>query len=684
MQIQKNIVFIVLFIIIGIIGVLVIFQNEPTKQEPEIKLQETIELKYLDRVNFGTQKGIFVYLQAKNELEPKNRTIKLFFYNKEPIKKVYLIKGIFAGAKKYSEFKEVLKKTAKNYALELEEIDLLDIDKQEDAIYILPSGVWPAKLNKDINKIITENSLFFYLGTNENISITESGQIQRGGLNLIILNSTKKIDYFFEKGLEAYENEKDINDQIKKPNFIIIKQTVDQIRDYEIFSKDLIEYSIAKEQETKIFTNNFQTTYYNAFEGLENYSWARVVVYYKDNPEYNWLKAIKNYVGQVYGPKNTNSSIASIQIILSMPENQKFNLYAQVLTDELEQYSIQKIGTYNDTQGQIWVGSIPDLKLPNSRYALIRIIDQYKRVYAFGVIKTNKYEISLKNARGEMREYCIKKDSEDYILDSIYVKKEGSDWIKIPVVSSCFAVRSNWKEGLNTIYFKIEDREFKEEWTEQPSRWRVFIEIGLPFALIFGIWYLFFRRERRNIFYLQIPEYLPIEHTDLEISKKDILGFINQIRSFEEIKKMIHEKLKNESKYVPTNESIENALIELVNKGELLKLQNYYGPKDMKKEEFEYNVILNILKEHLKQQGLVLDKDLIDNKKRRWAIVLDEKDLNLKKMADFAVFLNSEKKEEFEKKIANSLKPEHIKIKIAMLTKKLKLLSIDELKKERI
>jgi hypothetical protein len=152
--------------------------------------------------------------------------------------------------------------------------------------------------------------------------------------------------------------------------------------------------------------------------------------------------------------------------------------------------------------------------------------------------------------------------------------------------------------------------------------------------------------------------------------------------SFEQIRKLIFDKIKEEYDLAATTESIENLLLDLVKNGQLIKKADYYAPASFKEEEVEKEVIFNSIKDFLTKRGILISKNLIDSKSRVWRIVQSLEDLFKKPIPDFAVFLDEKKKNEILDQLHSNLDKNSARVLIAILSSKLKLKTVQELAKE--
>ncbi|MCM8830593.1 MAG: hypothetical protein NC918_00130 [Candidatus Omnitrophica bacterium] len=669
-KIKKILFILILIIFFVLLGVLFIpaQQQEKTTQE----IEKVIELEELSLMDFGEQQRVAVaYLKVEPQTTKKQKVIFIIFQD-YPLTKLIYVNGKWAGATKNEELKKMMKKSAQSYGFEFKEIEIEQLDKEEEGIIFIPSGVWPLQLS-DSKEKLNQKSILVYMGTNQDITIDKNGKIIKGGISQLVLNSTKQMPFF----IEAYKNE-------EKTNFIFIKSTIDQIKDFKKFSDKFFEM-ILLEQKDKIKKEEkeFSKNYLGVLKAFEDEQYA-ILLYFEDEQiQQTWIKKINTYQGRVITSKKSETGAVPLQLILKVSENQKLNFYARVLDKNLNQVYLKKVGSF-DGNGNIWIGSVPYLNLPNSKYSIIEIIDQYKRVYAKALVEGVEYNLKLVNSRGSAREYCITKDNKEYNVREILVKKEGeNEWKKIEVINSCFSISSKWKED-NKLYFKIDEFEFLDEWKTTSNRWKVFTEIGIPAAIIFLIWFIFFRKEKNNVFLLEVPEYAPLEQLEVVIDKKEILSFVDDVKKFEEIRKFLFEKVKADKGLAITTESIENVLIELSNRGELKRYSEYYAPINMPQEEFEEKVSKMSIKEFLQRNGVLLNKNMIDSKGRKWFVFNLEFEKEFKKdFPNFIVFLNEERKIKFLEKLKTLAKEEYIKILIALYTSKLKIKTVEELAKEQ-
>ncbi|MEM4158839.1 MAG: hypothetical protein QXV64_01260 [Candidatus Anstonellaceae archaeon] len=669
MKIEKKYILIaVLFFLILVILFLPTSQKKEIQEEKNIKEVKQINLKDLSEVDWGDEKAIFA--QIESDGVDKQQSVKIILYNSQPNLEIFLIRGKWAGAQKYQEFKKSLEQKSTEYGFAIKEISIEDEIYPQDSIVIIPSGVWPAVLNKDLKKYFGENSIIIYLGSRENISIDLDGKITKGGLNKIIENCTKEIPT-----IEGKKNE-------EWPKVIHIKKTIDEIENISEFIEKVYE-TILEEQKGQIFSKKISEQNASQITIITpslNATHAALLYYQEKKLDKIWIAQIKKYESKIFAQKNSEKGVISLQLSLKTFENQKVNFYLKILDKNLQQKTIKRIASF-DGSSPYWVGSIASLKLPNSRNIIIEVIDQYGREYAKALVNSPEYKIELVSKRRNIREYCVKKNDLPIEKGRIKVKKEGGEWTDIDLLNSCFAVSSEWKEGKNTVYFKIDEYEFSDEWIEEESKWKLFVFIGIPFLIIFIIWFLFFRRERGRVFYLEVPDYTEIEQQTIKIKSSEILSTITPISSFEEIKRKLIEKIKKENGFVVTTDSIENALIDLVKEGKLRNYLDYYGLASISEKEFYYKIILKTIEEFLKRNGMILNEKMIDSKGKKWAIILEKNDLKMDRVADFLVFLDDEKREEFLNELKKELNKNSAAILLAITTKKTKIFTLRQLQK---
>ena len=668
-------------IVVVLAAVFILFFLEP-KQDTQIQpsYEEKHELKDIAVVSHGGEEKylwLAVFSNSTNKsIENSQKSLKLFFYDRAPLTTIYLIEGRWAGATKYLEFKKSLA-LLKDYGFDLKTISLDDFKtKKEDAIYILPSGVWPVGLEKPLQAYLTENSILIYLGTNENILINDnSGTILKGPINPSILNLSKKegtdISFFSSEGI---------------PRILNIPTSVDQIKDFKSFSLSLLDLILTNQPGSLRFLEEkfLSTNYANllAVNGSEKYTFILLYSPYNSKlPSAYWLKELRSYPGIIMIQKNIESGIAPMQAILNVQENQKLNFYIRLLDEAYNQKDIIKFGQYNGS-GNVWVGSIAELTLPNSKFSVIEIIDQYHRIYAKTAVYSTQYSIQLVSKRANSRTYCIKKNDKDFTEPYIFVKKANGTWTKIEVANSCFSVSANWNPSGDKLYFKIGSKEFEDSWTSDSSKWSLFTYLGLPILLLFLVWHFFFRKEKSNLLYLEVPEYFYLGYNEVKINKEWLLKNIHSVMSFEQIRKLIFDKIKEEYDLAATTESIENLLLDLVKNGQLIKKADYYAPASFKEEEVEKEVIFNSIKDFLTKRGILISKNLIDSKSRVWRIVQSLEDLFKKPIPDFAVFLDEKKKNEILDQLHSNLDKNSARVLIAILSSKLKLKTVQDLAKE--
>ena len=679
MSIKLSYVLIILFVFVVIF---LLFFSEPEQNiQTQSFNEEKHELKDIALVSHGGEEKylwlvVFSNTTNKSALSSQ-KNLKLFFYDRAPLTTIYLLEGNWVGATKYSDFKKALS-AFKDYGFDLKTISLDDFKtKKEDAIYILPSGVWPATLSKTLDNYLTQNSVFLYLGTNENILLDDkSGAILKGQMNPSILNLSKKE----EKGFVFYSSE-------AHPKVLHIKQTVDQIKDFKSFSFVLLDLILIYQPGSLRFLEDkfLSTNYANllALNGSENYVF--ILLYSPSTtkaPSSYWLKQLREYPGTILIQKKVESGITPLQAILNVPENQKLNFYIRLLDDSYNEVDMLKFGQHNGS-GNVWVGSLAELSLPNSKFSVIEIIDQYKRVYAKTAIHSVNYHIYLASKRANTRTYCIKKNDKEFTEPYIFVKKANGTWTKVEVTGSCFSVSANWNPVRDSVYFKIGSKEFQDSWSSSDtSKWTLFIYVGLPILLLFLVWHFFLRKEKANLLYLEIPEYFYMGYNEVKLPKDFVLKKINSIMSFEQIRKLIFDKVKEDYGLAATTESIENLLLDLVKNGYLIKKADYYAPISFKEEEVERQVIFNSIKDFLTKKGISISKSMVDSKARIWRIVQSPEDLFKKPMPNFAVFLDQEKKNDILQKLYLKLDSGSARVLLAISSSKLKLKSIQELAKE--
>lgn len=660
--------FVIFLIVITLFLAVVLFFPTKTQEKKIEQINKVISLDELSIVDYGEdQKVAIAYLNVQPIPQKKQKAIFILYEN-FPITKIIYVDGKWAGATKNQEFKKQLKLGAQKYGFEFKEIEINELNKNEEGIVFIPSGVWPVSLSKDLGKKVNQKNILIYMGTDQNISIDEEGKIIKGGLNNLVLNATKPLGII----PQAYKNDQEIQ-------LIFIKQTIDEIRDLKSFTDNFYQMLLIQQiDKVKMNEKEFSGNYFDYIIASEKDRYA-AILYFEDNKiEQVWIRQIDTYLGRAIALKKSDSGMTPLQVILKTPENQKLNFYARVLDKNFEEKDIKKIGSFEGS-GSFWVGSLPYLKLPNSRNIIIEIMDQYKRVYAKAMIEGAEYKISLQNARGSTREYCISKNNKEYDKKTILIRKSKDEkWTAVGVVNSCFAVSSKWGEK-NVLYFKIDELEFLDEWELEKNRWRIFIELGLPAALVFLIWFIFFKKEK-NVYILQVPEYASLEQIEVEINKKDVLDFVSEVKKFEDIRKYIFEKIKAEKGVAITTESIENVLIELANKGLLKKYLDYYAPITIPQEEFEDKIVKTTIMEFLKKHGVILNKQMVDSRGRKWASLKDLE--SLKEIPDYIVFVNEERKKEYLEKLKLLQKENEIKFLIAIYIKRIKIKTVEELLKE--
>ncbi|MCX8162943.1 MAG: hypothetical protein N3D10_00095 [Candidatus Micrarchaeota archaeon] len=672
MRISKIHVFLLILVLLFFIILFIptpTAKEEKTQSQPQTEKENYPQLKEISQVDWGEEKAILAHIKLPDEKEKGPYSAKLILYLSKPNLEINLLKGKWAGANNYANFKKGLEQKASAFGFVFKELNIEDGIYPQNSIVIIPSGVWPATFSKEIKKYFGPESIVIYLGTAEDMSIDLDGKIIKGRVNKEIDGCTKPT----ETGI-GLKNE-------EWPKIIHIRKTIDEIEDLNLFINNLYE-TILEEQKEKVSSKSvLLNASKNIVSPALNSTYAAILYYKEGRLNKTWINQIKKFDGKISTAKKSETGAISLQLSLKTFEGQNVTFYLRILDKNLEQKSIKKIASF-DGSSPYWVGSLSSIKLPNSENIIIEVIDQYKREYAKALVQAPEYEIKLTSSRRDVREYCITKNKAALEKGLILVKKEGGEWTAVDIVNSCFAVSSKWNEGKNKLYFKIDEYEFVEEWEEEPSRWKAFVFIGIPFFILFIIWFLFFRRESGRVFYLEVPEQLNIEQQTIELKASQIIEFIKDVKTFDEVKKLIIEKIRKERGFVPTIESIENALGELVKKDKIRNFQDYYGTKNMKEEEFYYKIMLRTIEEFLKRNGLTLNQNLVDTKAKKWAIVVDKFELKDGQIPDFMVFLDEEKMNNYLKKLKQELNKESASLLLAINTKKTKLLTLEQLKRQ--
>jgi len=284
-------------------------------------------------------------------------------------------------------------------------------------------------------------------------------------------------------------------------------------------------------------------------------------------------------------------------------------------------------------------------------------------------------------AQGMQKKYLLTVNSERISDEFVLAKKEGTDeWTRLPVHEGEVAVASRWKEGRNTIYFMIGGDVFSHSWVQERfGAWQRVVDWGLPLLGLVLVAYFALKPGKEAYYEIRAGEIPATIAKEARIGRQELLLCAGKFEDFEGIMKKICKRLGHVSQ-----DSLEAALANLVEEGELVNYRQYFAPaKKCTQKEIVRKGMEEILRDRLMVRGVAMRKGengFSGGAGSLWLVYCGQSVcmLGSGKIPDAIVFEAREAKEKFEKMLSADGGRAAARLKLAVESKKLALVCIDE------
>jgi hypothetical protein len=566
---------------------LLLSQHEEEKQPsalPQFSLSASLSEAGI--ANNGNSTICFALLSL-NGTEVEEGSITILLLGEEPKDNILLLDHPAIEADNYADFRRSLQSALSVYNLSVKPVSPSGLQNIKNSTILVPTGLFPASLNKDIPRLIENGNAIIYLGHDLSYLLNDDGSI--------IQNENKTIDFSDASLID--ENSVVSNGS---GHFMNIPKTLNDFKDADDAAQYILDALLSSRYQKPISTASFPLN--GSFSGERTFltegdgaveGFARIIYSaHGRNGSSNGIitRLAGKETGDLIGP---NSSFSGEEMGFKLFLNESypqpvFLLLHLLIEKDGKEISSQKIGEANVMN--VWFSSFSVTNSLEPGDYLLSIVDQFNGRHGSAALHVKNLSVSVIKVIENSYIFDVLLDGKPVDGERAIVSIDGGDkTVPSPVSAGRMSVMAKLPKGEHAFNVLIFGRTVTVPYKgadETPVD--VYIRYGIPGLLLIAVVYIAFRQRPRRKYLLHVPDAGGEKGEVLSISKEEFLGIFNALeKEFgwkkvpllpEELSYGIKKHLsKGGRELIVTDDNVSEELERLVKKGDVSSYGDYYA-----------------------------------------------------------------------------------------------------------
>ncbi len=454
-----------------------------------------------DGVNFGGEPAVFAQVEVAGQPEDAHAAIEASggpFWSK-----ILWWNGSSAGAMQAIKMREGMAGKLPQGPWKYFDGDGTDGSRGNGNYFVVPSGAWPEALLSEIEngQSPREGEVIVYFGVMDGSAIEQDGKVVKAqAWPKIFARNDGKIGI----AQDAYKIGVGPGREIW-----IVPHAPDGISDIGAVAGGLAQ---AVESGPKMKMRVVEKPLVRGKNGLvvgayENTSYARVKI--RQGAETMRIAdfgPLKMPQGAISGPEEAapgGSAAFQVSLEPNLPQEEKLEFNARLQDDGGTVLNSTRIG--EGTTKERWVGafSLSGWKEPGDY--IIRVEDQYGRVWGKVLLHVPKIEVKMLPSFGSEKRFLLLKDGMAVDESQIEVWKEGSDEKKMAApINGVVAVSSHWDAHENVLRFRIGAVGAEYVFDGEGGAVSVYLKYGVPGLMLAALLYFALKPRQKPVYKLRV------------------------------------------------------------------------------------------------------------------------------------------------------------------------------------
>lgn len=697
-----------------------------------------VNLGQTQLLDMGGQNTLWVHIEGNlTDEKMSNVTVRVDLTDSGLPRRMVLVDSPRAGGSNFSRLQAALEDALRpaGWKLEVENLSSLRAEGAGRVI-ILPSGAWPADALAGWKKRFAPDDLIIYVGIRQNITVGSDGSTQVGGVPAGLLKDGKPTEEYGEP-LELLGTTNG-NRVARIPRTLDEFTDMDALAQAIVryaWAAPENRTVVRAEKEWNDGANDLTLGL-----GREIGRGAlRVRLLGKDGRLLKlWDRDLSRPSGEIDGPARiVRSQTAAFQVRLlpDYPQKENLDYDLTVYSPDGKAGAKERIGQgvvgpgADDGRGGAWVGSFVVSKWPGPGIARLAVTDQFGRALAQAAVDIPQITITALDTDGLTRRYLILQDGEPINESRLNVRRaNSSEWTSLPIGGGIVSVSAKFPPGSQTLLFELGGQSVPYSWNENSGgAWAVAWTYGLPGIALALVTYLLLKPRRRATYRLIVPEMAAGGGGELTMNMREMADALEeacgekgrpgagrardwpgakpgdgrQARSgpgargravlrADEFAAYLQAKRFDDGRMIGP-ESAEEALRALAKTGRALQWRGYwtckragFGEEDVRRQALGHQLKDKLLENGISLAGKTEGELLKDGRGRTWMLGPNSA-AGLEAMAEsrclpsFALFADGTEREEAERGLKALKGGKSARLRLALQTGRMKLISLDEL-----